>query len=193
MLFIIVYYGQSVRVQPLKMSKTKTKSLVGGRHSTKLTEEKRDALQNAWHAVKSGEMNMYRASKHFVVSLGTLFKWCKKDDASDISKVGRPVSYLESNYDQAMDAVRNQKMSLQKAAARFDVSTKTLNKRMSKVASGSAKITVAKRRSDEDIPNGDNGTSGYNAMIYFNSMGHLEINCANFIILRYTYGAGSIR
>lgn len=148
------------------MSKTKTKSLVGGRHSTKLTEEKRDALQNAWHAVKSGEMNMYRASKHFVVSLGTLFKWCKKDDASDISKVGRPVSYLESNYDQAMDAVRNQKMSLQKAAARFDVSTKTLNKRMSKVASGSAKITVAKRRSDEDIPNGDIGTSGYNGIIY---------------------------
>lgn len=141
------------------MSTRKTKRC-GGRHSTLLTADKRDALQRAWHAVKSGEINMYKAAKQFNVNKTTLFKWCKKDNLTGQFKVGRPTFYSEDKYNQAIDKIRNKKMSIPEAAAHFDVSRTMLGRRLRKLKAtgGDNGTIIAKSDPDEDTSTVDDGS-----------------------------------
>lgn len=126
--------------------------------STTLSDQKRTALQNAWHAVKNGKMTIYAAAKHFNLSKTTLGLWCKKPDISDVQRPGRPSCYSESNYGPALDAIINQKLSVNEAALRFDLSANALYKRISrhrKATSGTD--TMGKSNLHENISKDDDG------------------------------------
>ncbi|XP_055303246.1 uncharacterized protein LOC129568930 [Sitodiplosis mosellana] len=65
--------------------------------STKLSEEKKNSLKNAWIDVKEGRMTIYRAAQVHDVNVSTLRKWCQRNDIDEQRpSVGRPC-YLGKN------------------------------------------------------------------------------------------------
>lgn len=61
------------------------------RHSTKLSEQQKQNLKNAWIAVKEGSMSMYKAAKEYNVPKSTLWHWSQRPDIDEIvPTVGRP-------------------------------------------------------------------------------------------------------
>lgn len=72
------------------------------RHSTKLSEDKKQIIKDARNAVKEGRMTMYGASIEFNVPYSTLRKWCRRTDIEVATpSVGRPC-YLGMNLEKKL-------------------------------------------------------------------------------------------
>lgn len=81
------------------------------RHSTKLTQQKKENLLKAWTEVKEGRMTIYGAAKKYSIPNSTLHNWCQRSNVDELNPtVGRPCflgSKLENDLKQwALEAIR---------------------------------------------------------------------------------------